>query len=97
MLQLDVSRYFIGDNVAHKVRRYKNGGSVGVYFRRWAELASDVNGAFPLEVLDDACLFPSLQTDISDRVHLAYKQIRLRRIFAFHPPASFKVSSGGFL
>jgi len=32
---------------AGKVRRYKNGCSVGVYLRRWSELASNVEGFIP--------------------------------------------------
>ena len=47
MLQFDVALYCIGGNVAHKVRRYKNRGSVGVYLRRWAEHPSDVEGFIP--------------------------------------------------
>jgi len=32
---------------AHKVRRYKNGCSVGVYLRRWSELVSGVERFVP--------------------------------------------------
>ena len=82
MLQLDVPRCRIGNNVAHKVRRYKNGCSVGVYLRRWPEHLTDVTRFVP------------------DRVHVARtnnKQVRLRRISAFLPEASFRVQSGGSL
>jgi len=92
MLKFDVALCRSRDNVAHlsalvtrqagKVRRYKNGCSVGVYLRRWSELVSDVERFAP------------------DRVHVARtnnKQVRLWRISAFLPEASFRVQSRGFL
>ncbi len=75
MLQLDVPRCRIGNNVAHKVRRY-------IHFFVASEFVSDVERFVP------------------NRVHVARtnnKQVRLWRISAFLPPASFKVSSGGSL
>ena len=75
MLQLDVPRCRIGNNVAHKVRRY-------IHFFVASERVSDVKRFVP------------------DRVHVARtnnKQVRLRRISAFLPPASWGVSSGGSL
>jgi len=82
MLQFDVELCLITRNVAHKVRRYKNGCSVGVYLRRWVELVSDVEGLIP---------------DRAPVAHTNNNQIRLRRISTFLPPASFRVSSGGLL
>ncbi len=85
MLQLDVPRCRIGNNVAHlsaswtrqagKVRRY-------IHFFVASEHLSDVERFVP------------------DRVHVARtnnKQVRLWRISAFLPPVSLRVSSGGSL
>jgi len=47
MLHFDVALYPTRDAVAHKVRRYKNGGSVGVYLRRWVGHLPDVKVAPP--------------------------------------------------
>jgi len=86
MLQLDVPRCRIGSNVAHlsalvtrqagKVRRYKNGCSVGVYLRRWSEHLSDVERFVP---------------DRVHVARTNNKQVRLWRISAFLPEESFGV------
>jgi len=67
---------------AHKVRRYKNGCSVGVYLRRWSELVSDVERFVP---------------DRVHVARTNNKQVRLWRISAFLPEASLRVQSGGSL
>jgi len=75
MLQLDVPRCRIGNNVAHKVRRYKNGCSVGVYLRRWSEHLSDVERFVP---------------DRVHVARTNNKQVRLWRISAFLTLSSLK-------
>jgi len=82
MLQLEVALCRARDNVAHKVRRYKNGCSVGVYLRRWPEHLTDVTRFVPDRV-HVACA--------------NNKQVRLRRTSAFLPEESFRVQSGGSL
>jgi len=92
MLQLDVPLCRIGGNAAYRVRRY---GHLLVT----SEFISNVKETSPRRILDSDCLGPSLQPDISNGTHVAYttKQICLRRISAFLPPASWGVSKGGLL
>jgi len=90
MLQFDVELCLIARNVAHlsalvtqqagRVRRYKNGCSVGVYLRRWSELVSDIEGFVPNRV---------------HVARTNNKQVRLRRISAFLLEASLRVRSEG--
>jgi len=75
MLQFRVPLCRIGSNVAHKVRRYKNGCSVGVYLRRWSELVSDVERFVP---------------DRVHVARTNNNQVRLRRISAFLTLSSLK-------
>jgi len=60
---------------ASKVRRYKNGCSVGVYLRRWSELVSDVERFVP---------------DRVHVARTNNKQVRLWRISAFLTLSSLK-------
>jgi len=111
MLQFDVALYRTTDNVAHlsalvtrqagKLRRYKNGGSVGVYLRRWARHLPDVNGALPRLGVRAIVVFARHRnrTSLAELFGLvpANGGSRLRRISAFLPEASLRVQSGGFL
>ena len=101
MLQFDVALYRTTDNVADKLGRYKNGGSVGVYLRRWARHLPDVNGALPRLGVRAIVVFARRRnrTSLAELLSLvpANGGSRLRRISAFLPPASWRVSSGGSL
>jgi len=101
VLQFDVALYRIRDNVAHKVRRYKNGGSVGVYLRRWVGHLPDVNGTLPWLGSRAIVVFARRRnrTSLAEIFSLvpANGGSRLRRISAFLPPANWGVSSGGSL
>ncbi len=105
MLQLDVALCRTRDNVAHlsaswtrqagKVRRYKNGCSVGVYLRRWLGLFSDVKGAPPRPGSIAIVVFTQRRNLIPLAKLLCPVPANggwcLRRIPAFLPEASFKV------
>ena len=68
MLQFDVALHRTKDNVAHRVRRYRNCGSVGVYLRRWAGLVPDVQASIsPVRIHGNCCLYPTAQPNIAGR------------------------------
>jgi len=85
MLQFNVELCRIGSN-------YKNGCSVGVYLRRWAELACPVE--FYFTGVSDVEGFIPKGTHVASTNN---RLIRLRQIFAFLPLSSLKGISGGSL
>ena len=110
MLQFAVELCLIARNVAHlsalvtrqagKVRRYKNGCSVGVYLRRWSELVCLCRYLSASEGQAGGRQVSDIEGFILKRTHAARtnnKQVRLRRISAFLPEASLRVQSGGSL
>jgi len=94
MPQFDVALYPARDNVAHKVRRYD-------CFLVASGLVPDVKGAPPRPGSVAMVAFTQRRNRTS-LAELLYRipindGFRLRRISAFLPPASWGVSSGGFL
>ncbi len=99
MLQFHVELCCIESNVAHKVRRY-----IHLFVASEGVINTKRSITPPKEL---ACPVEFYSTGVSDvegfipeRTHVAStdnKLIRLRRISAFLPPASWGVSSGGSL